>query len=163
MTTAHEGTITEAMAANVLETRFENLDDATVEHTKSRIIDISGCMIAGANAPGNLALIDLVRDWEGKKQATILVHGGKATVHDAAMVNSIMARSFDFDPSGAVVGDTSIPRVAVPCHISATTVPTGITLGEMTGVNGKELITATLVGDDVAARVVSAAAARQYR
>ena len=86
--------------ANVLDTRFENFDQATLTSAKSRIIDVVGCLIGGANAAGNSVLIDLVKEWGGKEEATILAHGVKVPAHNAAMVNSVMARSFDFDPHG---------------------------------------------------------------
>ena len=59
------GTAIEQMSANVLNTRFENFDSATVELAKNRIIDVIGCAIGGSNAPGNAALIKLVRKWGG--------------------------------------------------------------------------------------------------
>ena len=151
MSSTAKSTPIEELSANILDTRFENFDQATLDNAKSRIIDVVGCLIAGANAAGNPALIDLVKEWGGKEEATILIHGGRVPAHNAAMVNSIMARSFDFE---ALV--PLIDGVQIPSHISGTTVPTAITMGEMKGVNGKELITALLVGDDVAARVLAA-------
>jgi 2-methylcitrate dehydratase PrpD len=142
----------EALSANVLETRFENFDPATVENARYRIIDVLGCAIGGANAAGNAALVKLVKDWGGKKEALIIVHGGKVPAHNAAMVNSIMARSFDFE---ALV--PQIDGADIPAHISGTTVMTAITLGEMKDISGKELITALLAADDVAIRVLAGA------
>jgi 2-methylcitrate dehydratase PrpD len=142
----------EALSANVLDTRFENFDQATVENARCRIIDVLGCVIGGANAAGNSALVRLVKDWGGKGEATILVYGGKVPAHNAAMVNSVMARSFDFE---ALV--PQIDGVDIPAHISGTSVMTAITLGEMKDISGKQLITALLAGDDVAIRVLAAA------
>jgi 2-methylcitrate dehydratase PrpD len=106
----------EALSANVLDTRFESFDQATLNNAKSRIIDVVGCLIGGANAAGNSALVDLVREWGGKAEATILLHGGRVPAHHAAMVNSIMARSFDFE--------ALCPQVEgeiIPAHTSGTT------------------------------------------
>ena len=143
--------VIEALAANALNTRFEDLGQATVDHAKNRIIDVLGCAIGGANAVGNAALLELVRDWGGKEEASILVWGGRVPACNAAMVNSIMARSLDFEPVNAMVHG-----VSVPAHISGTTVMTATTLGEMKRSTGKEVITAMLVGDDIAARVLGA-------
>jgi 2-methylcitrate dehydratase PrpD len=150
MSSTVKSTPIEELSANVLDTRFENFDQATLDNAKSRIIDVLGCVIGGANASGNSSLIDLVKGWGGKEEATILIHGGKVPAHNAAMVNSIMARSFDFEVIGAVVEGEWIG-----CHISGTTVMTAIAMGEATGIGGKELITALLVGDDVAARLIA--------
>jgi 2-methylcitrate dehydratase PrpD len=151
MNSLAESTIIERLAANVLETRFENLDWADLEHARNRIIDVVGCLIGGANAPGNSGLVDLVRDWGGKEEATILIHGGKAPAHNVALVNSIMCRSFDFEPVSPTVEGRSAPG-----HVSGSTVTTTITMGEVRDINGKELLTTLLVGDDVTSRVLLA-------
>ncbi|HEY78729.1 MAG TPA: MmgE/PrpD family protein [Dehalococcoidia bacterium] len=141
----------EALSANVLATRFENFDQATLDGAKGRITEVLGCAVGGARAVGNPGLLDLVKGWGGKEEATILVYGTMVPVHNAAMVNSIMARSFDFEPVAPWVDDGDIPA-----HISGTTVMTAVSLGEMTDINGRELITALLVGDDIAVRVLAA-------
>jgi 2-methylcitrate dehydratase PrpD len=141
----------EELSANVLNTRFENFDRETLEKNKNRIIDVVGCLIGGAHASGNQALVDLVKEWGGKEEATILIHGGKVPAPHAAMVNSIMARSFDFEALSPVVEGKSIPA-----HISGTTIMTALTLGEVKGIDGKELFTAMMVGDDMASRMLAA-------
>jgi 2-methylcitrate dehydratase PrpD len=141
----------EAMSANILDTRFEKFDQATVENARCRVIDVLGCAIAGVKADGNTGLVELVRDWGGKQEATILGHGIKVPVHNAAMVNSILARSFDFE---ALV--PQINGADIPAHISGTTVMTAMTLGEMKEITGKELIAALLAGEDMAIRVLAA-------
>lgn len=150
MSSSSENAAIEELVANVLDTRFENFDQATIENARNRIIDVLGCLIGGANAPGNSALIGLVREWGGREEATILVHGGRLPAHSAAMVNSIMARSYDFEPV-----ESTVDGRGMPTHISGTTVVTAITMGEVKNINGKELITALLVGDDVASRVLA--------
>lgn len=150
MNTNERGKPIEALTANILETRFEHIDHATVENSKYRIIDIVGCAIAGVNAVGNAELVKLVNDWGGKEEASILVYGNKVPAHHAAMVNSIMARSFDFE---ALV--PKINGVDIPAHISGTTVMTAMTLGEVKEITGKELIAALVAGEDMAIRVLA--------
>jgi 2-methylcitrate dehydratase PrpD len=151
MNASTESTHIEKLAANVLETRFENFDQATLENTKNRIIDTVGCLIGGASDTSNPELVDLVRDYGGKEEATIFIHGGKVPAGNAAMVNSIIARSFDFEPVSPLV-----EGINTPGHISGTTVMTAMAMGELMDINGQELITALLVGDDVASRVLAA-------
>lgn len=154
MNSHHFNTAVEAMSANAVETKFENFDKATVALAKNRIIDVVGCAIGGANAPGNAALIDLVKNWGCKGDSTIWVHGGKSTAQNVAMVNAIMNRSFDFE-----VMSYAIDGAVLASHHAATTVPTAIALAESKGLNGKELLTAMIVGDDIAARVQAASEA----
>jgi 2-methylcitrate dehydratase PrpD len=143
--------IIEDMVRNVLETRFESLDEEIVDQAKNRIIDVVGCLIGGANAPGCLAIVNLVREWGGSKESTILVHGGKAPAHNVAMVNTIMARSYDFEPVEPYVED-----IGIPGHISGTTIPTAFAVAEQKAVGGKELITSLILGDDLTSRIISA-------
>jgi 2-methylcitrate dehydratase PrpD len=150
MSSTAKVTPVEELSKNVLNTRFESLNEATLENAKSRIVDVLGCAIGGAKAAGNPALVELIKEWGGKKEATILAWGGKVPACHAAMVNSVMARSFDFEVVGAVVEGEWIGS-----HISGTTVPTALAMGEASGIGGKELITALLVGDNVAARIIA--------
>jgi 2-methylcitrate dehydratase PrpD len=144
-------TAIERLVDNVLDSSFENLLQQDVEHAKNRIIDVVGCLIGGAYDTGNRALVDIVRDQGGKEEATILIYGGKVPACNAAMVNNILCRSFDFEPVSPATSDYSGGG-----HLSGSTVMTAFAMGELTGVNGKELLTALLVGDDIATRVMVA-------
>jgi len=146
-----ETTAIEKLAANVLETRFESFDAATLENARNRIIDTVGCLIGGSGDTGNPELVGMLRESGGKEEATILVHGGKVPADNAAMVNSVMSRSFDFEPVSPLV-----EGINTPGHVSGTTVPTAITMGEAADISGRELMTALLVGDDIASRMLAA-------
>ncbi len=134
-----------ALSENVLETRFEDIDPAVVENTKKRILDVIGCAIGGAAASGNDALIELIKSWGGKKEASILAYGVKAPAQDAAWANAILCRSFDWEPLVAIINGKRYPG-----HISGTTVATGLTVEDCEGDCGNELIWALVAGDDVA-------------
>jgi 2-methylcitrate dehydratase PrpD len=145
------GIYLENMITNILDTKFENIPQATIDHAKNRILDSLGCLICGANDTGNPELLDMVREWGGKPEGRILVHGDKVPVGTASMVNCIMCRSFDFEPVSPVVDGKQIPG-----HISGTTTMTALTVGDMQNVNGKELLASLLVGDDMATRILLA-------
>jgi hypothetical protein len=143
--------IIEELTKNVLNTSFESFDKDVVEQAKNRILDVVGCAIGGANASGCGMIVDLVKRWGGEKESTIMVHGGKLPAQNAAMVNCIMCRSYDFEPVGPYVYDMNIPA-----HISGTTVPTAIAVAEQNAASGKELITALILGDDLTSRMLAA-------
>ncbi len=151
MSNDEQGTHLDRMIANILETKFENIPPAAVAHAKDRLLDAIGCMICGANDTGNPELLGIVRDWGGKPEARIFIHGDKVPAPTAAMVNCIICRSFDFEPVSPVVDGEQIPG-----HISGTTTMTALTLGDMQNVSGKELLVSLLVGDDMATRVLLA-------
>jgi 2-methylcitrate dehydratase PrpD len=143
--------ITTELARNIVETEFDAFDSSTVEKARMRIIDVVGCALGGATATGCSMLLDLMREWGGAGESTVLAFGDKLPVHHAAMVNSVFARSYDFEPTGALVEGKSTPS-----HISGTTVPAALSVAEAKGTSGKELLTAMILGDDLAARIAAA-------
>lgn len=139
------------LAQHIIRTQFDDLSTYDIENAKDRIMDVIGCMVSGAHATGCSMVVDLVRDWGGKKESTIIVHGGKVPTHNAAMVNSVMARSYDFEPAGPFVEGKGTPG-----HLSGTTIPTAIAVAEQLASNGQDLLTALILGDDMASRIVAA-------
>ncbi len=140
--------VIEALTANVLNTRFEDIEQETIENTKMRILDTIGCAIGGVRASGNTELIELVKSWGGRSEATIISDGAKGPVHDVAMVNCALCRGFDRGPLTLIIDGKRFAN-----HVSETTVLTAVSLAEYRGVSGKELITSLVVGDDLAARL----------
>ena len=139
------------LVRNIIEASFERFEPSLIDRARNRVIDVLGCLIAGANAPGCSIVKDLVQEWGGKKESTILVHGEKVPAHNAAMMNCVMARSYDFEPVGPYVDGRNTPG-----HISGTTVPTAIAVAEQRGMSGKDLLTALILGDDLASRINAA-------
>jgi 2-methylcitrate dehydratase PrpD len=151
MSNNEQGVYLLKMIDNVLNTRLENIPKAAIDHAKDRIIDAVGCLICGANDSGNPELLKVVRDWGGKPEGRVFVHGDKVPVGNAALVNCVICRSFDFEPVSPLVDGESSAG-----HISGTTVTTALTVGDVCNVNGKELLAALLAGDDMAARILIA-------
>jgi 2-methylcitrate dehydratase PrpD len=143
--------ITAEMAKNIVETGFEAFDAAVIERARERIIDVVGCALAGVHASGCAMLLDLMLEWGGKKEGTVLGLGDRMPAPQAAMVNSVLARSYDFEPTGALIGNKSTPS-----HISGTTVPVALTAGEARAASGRDVLTAMILGDDLAVRIVAA-------
>jgi 2-methylcitrate dehydratase PrpD len=140
--------VLENISKRILDTRYEDIDSETIANTKTRIFDIIGDALGAVPLPDIRSLVELVKGWGGKEEATILGYGNKVPVQDAAFVNCTMCRGFDRGP----LAYTFQGRV-VPHHVSETTVLTALTLGESKIVNGKELLTAMILGDDLAARI----------
>jgi len=146
-----DGDVIDALVENVLQTSFSSLDKATVDWAKVRIADVIGCIVGGARAEGNRELAQLLSQWGGRQEATILIYGGKVPTPSAAMANSVMARSFDFGPV-----EPLLENIGIPGHLSETTVPTALAVGEWVQADGREVITSLVVGEDLACRVLVA-------
>ena len=125
------------------ETTYEDLPKEPIEVIKNVILTVLGTTIAGATAEGCEALVNQTKEWGGKKEATILIRGGRVPAHNAALVNSVMARALDFC-------DAMSPGI----HIGSSSVPTALATAELIGgCSGKDLVTALVVGSEVAARL----------
>lgn len=151
MPATSESKAIETLSSYVINTKYENLDKMFVEDVKNRLIDVIGCAIGGCHAPGNQALIELFKNWGGKNEATVWIHGIKAPVHIAALINTIMARSFDFEVMAGIVEDKTFAA-----HHAASIIPTAVAIGELKKISGKELLTAIGVADDLNARILVA-------
>ncbi len=134
------------LAENAVATRYDDLPADNVTFQKRRMLDNLGICIAGSNELQTNLARDLIMDWGGKSESTILVYGGKGPCQNVAFANSVLARTLDFC-DGANPG----------YHPSSTDIPTALAVGEMVGATGQEIITALAVGADVAHRIIAAA------
>jgi aconitate decarboxylase len=133
------------LARNAIEVSFQDLPQETIHFQKKRFLDTIGTCIAGSHALGVDTIKEFVNDWGGKEESTILVHGGKFPCQNAAFVNSVMSRALDF-----------CDAIPPGYHASSTDIPTALAVAEMTGRNGKDVLTALAVGGDVAQRITRA-------
>jgi 2-methylcitrate dehydratase PrpD len=127
----------------VSDSKFEDLPKLPVNTIKNMILTILGTTVAGAMAEGCEAVVHQVKQWGGKEEATILIHGGRVPAYNAAFANSVMARALDFC-------DGMVPGI----HFGASCVPTALAAAELAGgCSGKDLLTAIAVGCEVSARL----------
>ena len=146
--------LVERLAEHALNTRFEDLSADVVEAARARLIDTLGCTLGGAMAPGNGAMLDLVRSWGGTAQATVLAHGDRVPLQHAALLNSMMCRSFDFEATGPEAEGINGGRMVG--HVCATTEPLALAVAEHRQASGRELLTSVVIGGDIAARIAVA-------
>lgn len=127
----------------ILNARLEDFPRQDVDIARSMILTNVGTIVAGASAEGCKKLADLVKEWGGKEEATILIHGGKVPAHHAVLANSNMARALDID-------DAMIPGM----HVGASSVPTALAAAELAGgCTGEEFLASIAIGQDVVARI----------
>jgi 2-methylcitrate dehydratase PrpD len=127
----------------ILNTEYQDLPAEVINTAKHMLLTIIGTTIAGATLEGCEALRDQIRIWGGREEATILLHGDRVPAHHAALVNSYMARALDFDDG-----------IRPGMHVGASAVPTALAASELAqGCSGKELLTALVVGAEVADRI----------
>lgn len=132
------------MVRNVIDTDYSALPSAVVDMTKKLILDALACSVAGSSASGMKELAELIKEWGGKEESTIISFRGRVPSLNAALVNASMNHILDFD-------DTH--DVAV-IHPEAPPVAASFAVAERRGgVVGKELITAVALGIDLSCRM----------
>ncbi|MGE5839064.1 MAG: MmgE/PrpD family protein [Deltaproteobacteria bacterium] len=127
----------------VSRTAYEDLKPDPLGTIRNQLLTVIGTTIAGSTQAGCQTLIDFYLSQGGKQEATILIYGGRIPAQAAALVNGVMARALDFD-------DALAPGV----HLGASTVPAALAAAELRGgVDGREFLTALLVGTEVGVRL----------
>jgi 2-methylcitrate dehydratase PrpD len=136
----------------IAETSFEDFPPAVIEQAKRCFLDWAGVTVGGAAHPASSILIDLVKDLGGKEQASILGTSLKTSMVNAALVNGAMSHVLDFD-------DTHLMALM---HPSAPLLPAILAFGEHEGANGRDFLTAFVVGFETETRISLSMGASHY-
>lgn len=133
------------LSKNIANCTYNDLPPEAIQFTKNCILDILGVTVAaGPLVDGPSRIVDLVKDWGGKEESTIIGYGGKVPCVMAAFANGAMAHALDYDDTL----DTGF------LHTGVTTVIPAFALAERLGdVSGKDLITAVTLGVDTICRL----------
>lgn len=139
--------LTERFAKLVHGLTFEDLPADVVKKAKLIIRDGLGNQIA-ASAISEPArkVIEIIRDWGGKPESTVIGYGFKAPAPLAAMCNGMMGHGVELDDahgSGLIKGGSVI-------------IPSVMALAEAHDKSGKEVITSVVAGYEVAIRIAKA-------
>ena len=124
--------------------RYENIPGAAVESVKKEVLDSLATALGGSSKAGVGELAEMVKEWGGSQQSTVIAYGIKCPAPNAAQVNGTMIHALDYDDGH---------QVAL-VHIGCVAVSTAFAVAERMGrVSGKELITAIALGGDFMARL----------
>lgn len=144
-------TLSKRLAEYVCQTSFEDLPEHVVEFTKICILDWYGSAIAGKDMPPIQAVKELVEEWGGHEQAS-LVTGGKSSLGNAVLVNAASSHIVELDD----IHKSSI------IHAGTVVIPAAVAAAEAYDLSGKELITAVAVGYEVCYRIGEAVSPSHY-
>lgn len=132
-------------------TRYEDLPPAVVEASKVYLANTMAAILAGAGAPGAPEAARQAKEWGGKPESTVAVHGFKVPAPLAAFANGVMAHAMDFD-------DT---QVGTGFHPNVSVVPAMLAMAETApDASGKDIIVAHVAALEIACRMVLAATNR---
>jgi len=132
---------------NIVRIQFEDIPKGVVNNATLFVLDTIGTALAGSSAPGVAAVVDHLRDNGGKEETTIWSFGHRVPAEAAAFANGVMAHARDFD-------DTHDEAIV---HANTSVLPAAMAVSEARHRTGKDLLTAVVLGVDLACRMGLAA------
>jgi 2-methylcitrate dehydratase PrpD len=121
--------------------RFEALPDAVVHAAKRFVLDSLGCALAGWQTDKARKAAGVMLSAGGNAEATDIGADTRQNAATAAFANAELMNALDYD--------------AIP-HTPPVTLPAVLAMAEKTAASGKDLIGATVIAHELAARLSSA-------
>ena len=132
-----------SFAKHLVNTKYEDIPGPAIEAAKKEILDLLGVAMGGSSKQGVKELLELIAEWGGKEEGTVLCFGNRVPAPNAAQVNATMGHALDYDDTGDG-----------PVHCSVVIVPTCLAAAERKGkVSGKEFVSAVALGVDMHCRL----------
>ncbi|MCJ7605795.1 MAG: MmgE/PrpD family protein [Dehalococcoidales bacterium] len=125
-------------------TNYEGIPAPAVAAVRQEVLDSLATALGGRDQKGLRELVDVVKEWGGTEQSTVIGYGLRCPAPHAAQVNGTMTHALDYDDGHPVA----------QVHIGCVTVPTAFAVAErMGGISGKEFVTTLALGADFLARL----------
>lgn len=134
-------TITERWADFLVKCTFNDIPADVVQQTKLYILDNIGCALGGYANDWGKKVTALGRDLGGKPEATVVGSGDRLHCANTAYVNGKLANILDMDET-----------LYNNRHIGGVALFPALSVGERATVSGKDVILATALAYDFAAR-----------
>jgi 2-methylcitrate dehydratase PrpD len=129
-------------ASFILDTNWDNLPTEVQRKARQALLDTLGATLVGTLAPISKVAAGYATAAFRGSEATILLHGTRATAAGAAFANGYAANSFDIDDSAKYTRG----------HPGAQLFPTALAVAEKMGASGKDMLAAMVVGYEIAHR-----------
>lgn len=138
--------LTQQFARFIAQTTYESLPEQVVYLAKERVMDSLGAVIAGSCSwDYSQQLREACKQLGGGSYGAVGSSEKVFPAARAAMINATYAHGVELDDGHRNAG----------CHVGAVVVPTALNLGWELGSTGKEIITAVVVGYEVAYRIAA--------
>ena len=136
-------TVAQILSQFVCRMDYQRLPPEVIDRLKDLLLDQLGCQLIGSTVAWNQSVYQFVRENKHGGPATIVNHGDKVPVDDAAFVNGTFGQGCELDDYYDQGGG----------HPGAATVPVAMALAEKTRINGRNFLTAMAAGYEIGWRV----------
>ncbi|MHC4801803.1 MAG: MmgE/PrpD family protein [Planctomycetota bacterium] len=125
---------------------FDHVSDRAVQTAKLYLFDSFGCALGGSQQHDVRIALDHFKQMGGAPTCTCLVEGFRTNPVDAAFLNALMVRAMDYN---------DIYWKQDPSH-PTDIIPAALSICEMKGLGGRELILGTIIGHEIEMRFCEA-------
>ena len=135
--------VTRKLAEYVRQTDDADIPEAVIERAKSLILDCLGCGLGGLDDGASRIIVDYVKEYGGKAQASVIGNRIKTDVGHATLANGVIFHALDFDD----YHDETV------VHGTAACLPALLALAEGRNLDGRKILTALALGVDTSIRL----------
>jgi 2-methylcitrate dehydratase PrpD len=145
-------TISERIAAFIYDADYDSLSVDALEMAKLCFLDWLGSVYAGKGSRPAVAVLLVAKSLGGNPEATLIPDGSQSSAFLAALVNSAASHVVEMD---------DLHKESI-LHPAAPVIPAALAMAEREGASGRELLTAVVVGYEVAIRAGEAMGPSHY-
>jgi len=139
--------ISRKMARFALSLQYDQIPEPSLKEAKRFLLDSVGCALAALDHEDMRQAYEYVRQLGGNEQATIIGHGTKTNLGNAALMNSLLIRAMDYN---------DIYWKQDPSHPSDI-IPAALSPAEHMGLSGRDLLVGILICYELEMRLCLAA------
>ena len=149
---AGDNSISQHIAEFVSQTSYESIPERIRDRARLHMLDVIGTALAATRHGFSHRALAGLRAIDEAGNHGVIGMPVKLPLRDAVLLNGILAHGLDYDDThpGAIV------------HPSGSAFPCGLGIGEKVGASGRDLLTAYVLGVDVATRVGLTAAGAMH-
>ncbi len=134
------------LAAWAAKLTYEDLSEQAIGAAKLFLFDSFGCALGGSQQHDVMIAMDHFKRMGGSPLCTCFVDGFRTNPVDAAFLNALMIRAMDYN---------DIYWKQDPSHPSDI-IPAALSIAELNGLGGKDLILGTIIGHEIEMRFCEA-------
>jgi len=148
----NEKRLAAVLADFIVGRNFESLPPETIEKAKEFAIDLIGCMIGSSKRPQLNILTEVLKAEGGNSRSSVVAHGFKTSMMNAALLNGTASHALDFDDD----------HREGTMHPSAAVFPAVLAVGENRSATGKEFLLSYILGLEVMIRIGESFLGKSY-
>jgi 2-methylcitrate dehydratase PrpD len=152
--------VTDTIATFIARRRFDDIPTSVIEAAKEHLLDGVATIIAGANDPASIAVRRYLAGFSSPREATILATHVKSAARYAALANGVQGHVLDYDDTQLATSPNA--PFGQLTHPTTPVLAAGLAVAERLSSSGRDLLTAYILGVEIACRLADAIDPQHY-